>query len=50
MTLTWAQVASVLFSLWFDLSAFKPVLKSDMFNKIGAVFAILISVFTLLRM
>jgi hypothetical protein len=50
MAWTWAQVASVLFFLWFGLSAFLPALKSDMFNKIGAVFAILIAVFTLLRM
>ena len=50
MAWTWAQVASVLFCLWFGLSAFIPALKNDMFKKVGAVFAILISVFTMLSM
>jgi hypothetical protein len=40
----------VLFFLWYGLSAFIPALKSDMFMKIGAVLAILIALFTLVRM
>jgi hypothetical protein len=40
----------VLFFLWFGLSAFIPALKSDMFTKIGAVLAILIAVFLVVKM
>ena len=49
MAWSWSQVAMVLFFLWFGLSTFIPALKSDMFTKIGAVLAILIAVFILLR-
>jgi hypothetical protein len=50
MAWTWAQIAMVLFFLWYGLSAFIPALKSDMFMKIGAVLALLIVVFTLVKM
>ena len=33
---------TALFFLWFGLKTFIPALNSDMFNKIGAVLAILI--------
>jgi len=43
-----AQIAMVLFFLWYGLSAFIPALKSDMFMKIGAVLALLIAFFILI--
>ena len=48
MAWTWAQIALVLFFLWYGLSAFIPALKSDMFMKIGAVLALLIAFFILI--
>ena len=48
--MAWSQIAMVLFFLWFGLSAFIPALKSDMFTKIGAVLAILIAVFLVVKM
>lgn len=45
---SYLQVVEVLFFLWFGLSAFVPALKSDMFEKIGAVLAILIALLILL--
>jgi len=50
MAWSWASVATVLFFLWYGLSAFIPALKSDIFMKIGAVLALLIAIFTAVRM
>jgi hypothetical protein len=48
MPTTIAAWLTILFFLWYGLSAFIPALKSDMFMKVGAVLAIGIAVFTFL--
>lgn len=37
-----------LFFLWFGLSAFIPALNSDLFKKLGAVFALGVFVFSVI--
>ncbi len=39
-----------LFFLWYGLSAFIPALNSDMFKKLGAVFALGVFLFSVLGM
>jgi len=48
--LSLAGWCTVLFFLWFGLSAFVSALNTDMFKKIGAILAIAIGVLTLLGM
>ncbi len=50
MPWTFSQICLVLFFLWYGLAEFIPALKSDMFQKIGAVLALLFAVLTLVRM
>ena len=38
----------ILFFLWYGLSSFVPILKSDMLSKLGAILALGIAVFTFL--
>jgi hypothetical protein len=45
-----STVCLVLFFLWYGLSAFVPALKTEMFEKIGAVLALLFAVLTLVSM
>jgi hypothetical protein len=48
--MSFGTICTVLFFLWYGLSAFVPALKSDMFMKVGAVLALLIAVFTFTKM
>jgi hypothetical protein len=45
-----STICLVLFFLWYGLAEFIPALKSDMFQKIGAVLALLFVVLTLIKM
>jgi hypothetical protein len=50
MGISLAGWCTILFFLWYGLSAFVPALNTDMFKKVGAVLAILIAVLTLVKM
>jgi uncharacterized membrane protein (DUF485 family) len=50
MAWPFSTICLVLFFLWYGLSAFIPALKTDMFEKIGAVLALLFAVLTLVHM
>ena len=43
MLATVGHWATILFFLWYGVSAFVPALATDMFKKVGAVLAILVA-------
>ncbi len=43
-----SSLITALFFLWFGLKSFVPALNSDMFQKVGAILAILVGIKALL--
>jgi hypothetical protein len=48
--MAFSTICLVLFFLWYGLAEFIPALKTDMFQKIGAVLAILVALLTVIKM